>query len=548
MVLASIAVGYIHADSRQHYYDNVQAAKDALHQALQSDVFQAFDTLDYCTDNACETAVMQPEQTRYHDSPNQFNQAINTDMHTNDQATAIVDGFNQRPPTTIDPNDPSLRLATSYMHDAEAISQGLNGHYNDCNGGVTCFTESFDQSCQIDNDAPRYCTAEQVMVGTTTKTRTVSVTAPPVQYYLLFRAALTMPYATGTNVRISHPGSLNMQWWQIPSSFTDSQLEIFVFPDMHSFIFMQYHAQLTVTFDTEVTEPVMDWRNDCGHLQHCKKKSSTCIEGKDTRTINGYPVTLSCWKKRYRYQCSQQVDTCSALSDCALQQETCAVWEKGDCLRYHRDYTCTKKVCDDKPLICGETSFCLTGDCFEPMPDYSDDFEHSVSALAALGAAATTVEDEHPAIFTGHVEKCAKDRLQFADCCSDSGWGQNLNLTSCSNQEKTLGQAKQDGLAVKVGTYCAKKVLGVCVNRKQSYCVFDSRLATIIQQQGRAQQGTAFGKPKNPDCRGLTTDELQAIDFAQIDFSDFYDELAEGAAIPDTDILQQRIQATLQAK
>ena len=161
------------------------------------------------------------------------------------------------------------------MHDAETISQGLNGHYNDCAGGMTCFTESFDQSCQIDNDAPRYCTAEQVMVGTKTVTRTVTATAPTIDYYLFGRLALTMPQTTGKNVRLSHPDHINTQWWQVPDVFTEGRLEIVVFPPLPSTILAIYHAQLSILFDIEETQPVMDWRDDCGHLHHCKKKSGS---------------------------------------------------------------------------------------------------------------------------------------------------------------------------------------------------------------------------------------------------------------------------------
>ena len=60
------------------------------------------------------------------------------------------------------------------------------------------------------------------------------------------------------------------------------------------------------------------------------------------------------------------------------------------------------------------------------------------------------------------------------------------------------------------------------VQRKAGYCVFDNKLARIIQYQGRSGQlGIGFGGASSPDCRGITVDELQKIDFNAMDYSDF---------------------------
>ena len=53
----------------------------------------------------------------------------------------------------------------------------------------------------------------------------------------------------------------------------------------------------------------------------------------------------------------------------------------------------------------------------------------------------------------------------------------------------------------------------------------------IIHQQGRAQLNSVagFGTPEAPNCRGLTPEEFQSIDFSKIDFSEYYGDL-----VPDT--------------
>ncbi len=62
--------------------------------------------------------------------------------------------------------------------------------------------------------------------------------------------------------------------------------------------------------------------------------------------------------------------------------------------------------------------------------------------------------------------------------------------------------------------------------KKHSYCVYDSLLARIVQEQGRqGQLGIGFGSGKSPDCRGMVMAEFERLKFDRIDFSDFYDEL-----------------------
>lgn len=47
-----------------------------------------------------------------------------------------------------------------------------------------------------------------------------------------------------------------------------------------------------------------------------------------------------------------------------------------------------------------------------------------------------------------------------------------------------LAKAKSNKLTVSVGEFCSKKVLGVCLEKKRSYCQFDSKLAQILPVPG----------------------------------------------------------------
>ena len=109
-------------------------------------------------------------------------------------------------------------------------------------------------------------------------------------------------------------------------------------------------------------------------------------------------------------------------------------------------------------LTCGEESFCLDGDCFEAMETTSNRFNESTSALAALAEAADGIGDP-PMIFAGQGLKCTDAAFGFADCCKDGGWGTSIGIAQCNDEEKALGQAKEQGITIALGSYCARKSL-----------------------------------------------------------------------------------------
>jgi conjugal transfer mating pair stabilization protein TraN len=213
------------------------------------------------------------------------------------------------------------------------------------------------------------------------------------------------------------------------------------------------------------------------------------------------------------------------------------------CIEEKVNKSCPQRRCSATQLICGEESFCLDGDCFEAMATTSNRFNESTSALAALAEAADGLGDP-PMIFTGKGMKCTDAALGFADCCKDGGWGTSIGVTQCNDEEKALGQAKEQGLTIALGSYCAEKVLGACIRKKKTYCVFDSKLARIIQEQGsKGQLGISLGTAKTPICGALTPEQLQNIDFERLDFSDFYDDMHRNTNLPSAKEIQERLQS-----
>lgn len=121
-------------------------------------------------------------------------------------------------------------------------------------------------------------------------------------------------------------------------------------------------------------------------------------------------------------------------------------------------------------------------------------------------------------------------------------------LMSCEQQEVMTAMKVRQGLCRKVGTYCSAKILGFCYERTRSYCCFNSRLAKIINEQGRAQIGKGWGTPKNPDCSGFTQDEFERIDFSRIDMTPFLNEIMSNTKLPNIEQLGEDIKAKVDQK
>lgn len=115
-------------------------------------------------------------------------------------------------------------------------------------------------------------------------------------------------------------------------------------------------------------------------------------------------------------------------------------------------------------------------------------------------------------------------------------------LLSCDTEEQVFALKRGENLCTRIGSYCSKKVLGICLERKQSYCCYNSRLGRIINEQGRAQIGKGWGSAKNPECSGFTQQEFASINFAALDLSEFTREIMNSINLPSASDLSQDVQ------
>jgi len=134
-------------------------------------------------------------------------------------------------------------------------------------------------------------------------------------------------------------------------------------------------------------------------------------------------------------------------------------------------------------------------------------------------------------IFNGKGRECLARgwETSFFNCCDtdeDSWW---FLREACPDQSRIAAQAIASGRAHFVGEYCRMDVWLIgCIQTANMYCVFNSKMARIVHEQGRRQLrkfGGGWGTPQSPNCRGFTPEEFQMLDFSKIDLSEIYGDI-----------------------
>lgn len=299
------------------------------------------------------------------------------------------------------------------------------------------------------------------------------------------------------------------------------------------------------------------WTDSCpADMGDAVKVSDSCTDpgGNRTVTVDGKDFTLysDCWEYTQNWIINEDdTNTCQAYIDdpnCSEGTRACTQKIGEYCVFQKLTYQCAHTE-TSTGWLCGSEFYCSDGSCAAMEAGKNKNFGESISQLAALADAGKDFAGMDPntvTAFTGRGMACRKSAAGFSNCCKSGGWGQDVGLAHCNTEEKEIGKAKEKLLTVKVGSYCSKKVLGICLEKKEGYCVFDSKLARIVQEQGRRDQlGIGFGSGSSPDCRGIKIAELQGIRFDAIDFSDFYADLNSQVALPDQDVLTERIKENI---
>ncbi|EBY2761565.1 type-F conjugative transfer system mating-pair stabilization protein TraN [Salmonella enterica subsp. enterica serovar Gaminara] len=520
-------------------------------------------------------------------------------MNSSEAGKAITESILNTPPD----NKPSL--------DAPFIAEGLamkdkaetitGGGFDGCVDQPASFTEITTHQCLRDTKIEQYCTRTATIVGDwkeTTEIKTYTLTASSFS-----RSGKQIVFSVAApEAGVIHSASLNVTTqnylWNSRASFMNTTFNLgwndtialggatgmtltsgqvlsgtscsgngSCTGSLDDIIFKELtggNTRFTLTLVMQVKSrewvPRVEWSESCPFSKsEGAMTGSQCVEPGGVRTVvvegKTYSIHQDCWKWQDTYLTKTETEgTCREYmkdSACTVTRSQCADTVDGFCVSQLVTYSCERKK-EGNGQICGGEFFCKDGSCAQGQTGTSNMFGQAVSALAAVAAAGEDVAElngENVRAFTGEGKSCKKFAAGFNNCCKDSGWGQDVGLSSCSSDEKALGKAKEKKLTVYVGEYCSKKVLGVCLEKKRGYCQFDSKLARIVQEQGRRDQlGVGFGSGKSPDCRGITVDELQRLDFGVMNFSDFYSDLEAGSEIPEDQALLKKAQDIIAEK
>ena len=176
---------------------------------------------------------------------------------------------------------------------------------------------------------------------------------------------------------------------------------------------------------------------------------------------------------------------------------------------------------------CGSVRYCVGAGCETVQPEANTGFVDATTRLnMALELGGDEFDRTDMRFFKGKRRRCHIHFGGLANCCKNSGV--LVGLANCSASERELAKERNAGNTHYLGKYCSRRTLfGICIRRSRAWCVFGSKLGRILQQQGRRQLAIGWSS-----CRGLTVAEIEGIDFANLDLSEFTENLMDGSREP----------------
>lgn len=279
----------------------------------------------------------------------------------------------------------------------------------------------------------------------------------------------------------------------------------------------------------------------------------------EARVINGETVRRDYWESTRTYRLGTPQDraenTCQSLEalGCDPVESLCEEWQSigGDrkiCKRYKSTYRCYETTRTTKRLVGGTTPFCLNGECADSPYNTNKNMLEALARLDVMNKAGVDKKVQGTAIsvFPGQGKRCTTNfGSAFKDCCKgQGGLGVNMHLaTKCSAEEQELQAARTQARCVFIGSRDKNKVAGVVLSREQVYCCYETKMARVFQEQARRQLGLGFGSADSPQCRGLTVEEFQRVDWSKVDLREVFKEVADNAKRT-----TERLQQTMEQK
>ena len=176
---------------------------------------------------------------------------------------------------------------------------------------------------------------------------------------------------------------------------------------------------------------------------------------------------------------------------------------------------------------CGSVRYCVGAGCETVSPQSNTGFVEATTRLnMAIELGGEEFDREDMRFFKGKRQRC---HIHFG------GWRTAARTAACWSGLPTArlrnGSWRKSGTratpTISADTAPRRPLFGICIRRSRAWCVFGSKLGRILQQQGRAQLGIGWG-----NCRGLTVAEIEGIDFASLDLSEFTEDLMDASKEP----------------
>lgn len=204
----------------------------------------------------------------------------------------------------------------------------------------------------------------------------------------------------------------------------------------------------------------------------------------------------------------------AAKHACYQGNSTCPLGPQSACMNSNGTYQCSPNTCIDLDATPpGSTGADLTG--------YQNNGQTNPNSGMCMGPVF---------IFNGKGSECRPSGAgtSFFNCCSNSSGSVVDFLKYCATNERDTNTARDASACHYVGDYCKTSWPFVgCVQKSQVYCCFNSKLGRMIQEQGRGQlkkfsPDGQWGTANSPNCVGFAPEELQMLDFSQMDLSEYF--------------------------
>lgn len=270
----------------------------------------------------------------------------------------------------------------------------------------------------------------------------------------------------------------------------------------------------------------------------CILSEEVCMEGAETRNINGKEISKDCWVWKRKYACfagtNAEESDCKGYEDkCKLISQECMERNKiGECVHVVKELECNNVVGHTPvSMDCKGASYCIGESCEFVEFQKNKNMKSAISALGVLAQMQREFQPTEQLLFQGVPHSCKKFIYQGKNCCNNKGVLLKIGLSECGEEARILSAKRGKGLCHYVGEYCSKKIKLVfgksCVQRTQRYCCFSTRMSRVLQEQARTQLRLGWGSGRHPDCRALSIEQIQRVNWNAVDLSEVYPELLE---------------------